>query len=111
MNKWTKAYWLDLGERVASTFLGALLAYLVTDNVLESVDFDQLWPVLILPTLVALIKGLLANLASPQSGASLISSPPGPVEVNRNETGAGELGLVIGVLLVAILVVVLLRVL
>jgi hypothetical protein len=111
-SKWSKAFWLDLGERVASTFLGALLAYLVTDNTLEKVDFDQLWPVIVLPTLVSLIKGLLANLASPESGASLIKAPPGPVEVNRrNELGYGAIELVVGVILVIILVVLLLRIL
>jgi hypothetical protein len=90
-SKWSKAYWYDLAERVASTFLGALLAYIVTDNVLEKVSFEQLWPVLILPTLVSLIKGLLANLVEPRSGASMLPSPPGPIEVNRTESGRGSL--------------------
>jgi hypothetical protein len=91
VNRWTKAYWYDLAERVASTFLGALLAYIVTDNVLDRVSFDQLWPVLILPTLVSLIKGLLANMVEPRSGASMLPSPPGPIEVNRTESGRGSL--------------------
>ena len=77
--KWSKGYWMDLGERVTFTFLGALLAYIVTDNVLERPDFDELWGILVLPTLVSLIKGLLANLVNPESGASFISAPPGPV--------------------------------
>jgi hypothetical protein len=115
-SKWSKAFWYDLGERVASTFLGALLAYITTDNTLEHFGFEQLWPILILPTALSLIKGLLANLASPNSGASLISAPPGPVEVDRkparrDDLGYGALELVGGVILVVILVVVLLRLL
>jgi hypothetical protein len=104
VNRWTKAYWYDLAERVAATFLGALLAYIVTDNVLEKVSFDQLWPVLILPTLVSLIKGLLANLVEPRSGASMLPSPPGPIEVNRtrDETGAARGLDTLGYILVAI---------
>jgi hypothetical protein len=113
-SKWSKAFWYDLGERVASTFLGALLAYIVTDNALERVGFDQLWPVIILPTLVSLIKGLLANMASPASGASLVPSPPGPVEVDRTsarktDLGYGAIELIVVVILVVVLVAVLLR--
>jgi hypothetical protein len=103
VNRWTKAYWYDLAERVASTFLGALLAFLVTDNVLDNIGIEQLWPVLILPTLVSLIKGLLANMVEPRSGASMLPSPPGPIEVNRtrDETGRGSLD-TLGYLLAAI---------
>jgi hypothetical protein len=93
VNRWTKAYWYDLAERVASTFLGALLAFLVTDNVLDNIGIEQLWPVLILPTLVSLIKGLLANMVEPRSGASMLPSPPGPIEVNRTRDEAGVRGL------------------
>jgi hypothetical protein len=93
VNRWTKAYWYDLAERVASTVLGALLAFLVTDNVLDNIGIEQLWPVLILPTLVSLIKGLLANMVEPRSGASMLPSPPGPIEVNRTRDEAGVRGL------------------
>jgi hypothetical protein len=105
-SKWSKAFWYDLGERVASTFLGALLAYIVTDNALERVGFDQLWPVIILPTLVSLIKGLLANLSSPTSGASLVPAPPGPVEVDRTSARKTDLGYTAVELLVTLVVVV-----
>jgi hypothetical protein len=106
VNRWTKAYWYDLAERVASTFLGALLAVLVTDNVLDNIGIEQLWPVLILPTLVSLIKGLLANMVEPRSGASLLPSPPGPIEVNevnprRDQAGRGSLD-TLGYILAAI---------
>jgi hypothetical protein len=106
-SKWSKAFWYDLGERVASTFLGALLAYIVTDNALERVGFDQLWPVIILPTLVSLIKGLLANMASPASGASLVPSPPGPVEVDNTSARKTDLGAADGILIGGIMLLVL----
>jgi hypothetical protein len=91
-SKWSKGFWMDLGERVGSTFLGALLAYIVTDNVLERPDFGQLWYILALPTLVSLIKGLLANMTSPKSGASLVSAPPGPVIEELPDGGPGRDG-------------------
>lgn len=81
-SKWSTRYWSDLAERVAATFLGALLTYITMDNVLERPDFEQLWPILVLPTLVSLLKGLLANLAHPESGASALPAPPGPDVVN-----------------------------
>jgi hypothetical protein len=76
VNRWTKAYWYDLA-----------------DNVLDNIGIEQLWPVLILPTLVSLIKGLLANMVEPRSGASMLPSPPGPIEVNRTRDEAGVRGL------------------
>jgi hypothetical protein len=78
-SKWSKRYFVDLMERVLATFLGALLAYLYTDSVLEKPDLDVLWPILVLPTLVSLIKGLLANMVDSDSGASMVPAPGGPV--------------------------------
>jgi hypothetical protein len=78
--KWSGAFWADLGERVVATFLGAVLTalLLVEGTPLDWSDGSAVWTVLGVPTLVALIKGLLANLANPESGASALPSPPGP---------------------------------
>lgn len=76
--KWAKSFWVDLAERVGATALGALLTLLTMDAQFPNLGWDRLWPVLVLPTLIAAIKGLLANLASPGSGASLVPPPEGP---------------------------------
>lgn len=80
MTKWSKRFWADLAERVASTFLGALLTALtvVGSTPVDWTDAQVVWTILGLPTLVAVIKGLLGNLANPDSGASLLPAPPGP---------------------------------
>lgn len=117
VNKWSKKFWVDLAERVGSTFLGALLTLIAMDNVLEGPDWNTtLWPILVLPTLVSLVKGLLANLAAPETGASMIpDAPPGP-EVNPEAGYAtpssvlGALGLGLIVLSVLLLVLTLLKV-
>jgi len=82
--KWGGGYWRDLGERVAATFIGALITLITMDNILEGPDWDTLWPILVLPTLLSLLKGLLANLASPMTGASVLPHPPGPVMDDSN---------------------------
>lgn len=84
MGKWSKAYWLDLGERVGSTLVYQLITLLGMD--LADVDMGVLWPLVAVPTLLALLKGLLANMSNPKSGASLVPSPP-PGPVLRDEAG------------------------
>lgn len=80
MSKWSKKFWADLGERVASTEIGALL----TTSVLMGatpVDWSNqtaVWTTLGAPPTVSLLKGLLANLKDPESGPSLLPSPPAP---------------------------------
>lgn len=80
MSKWSKTFWVDLTERVGATFLGALLTVLtVTGSTpIDWNDAQVVWTILGVPTAVSLIKGLLANLADPESGASLAPHPPGP---------------------------------
>lgn len=104
-NKWSSAFWTDLGERVGATFVGALLALITTAST-TPVQWDNpayFWPILGVPTLVSLLKGLLANLSNPVSGASLVPPPEGP-DI-RNDAGAALLGaiglglLVLGVIL------------
>lgn len=79
-NKWSKEFWVDLAERVGSTFVGALLTALTVTGAtpVDWSDGQIVWTILGLPTLVSLLKGLAANLADPESGASLIPFPPGP---------------------------------
>ena len=95
MNKWSKQFFLDLGERVGATFVAALLG-LVTLSATTRVDWtdwNYLWPVVGVPTLVSLLKGFLANVADPESGASLLPAPPGPVV---NEGGYTDILYVVG---------------
>lgn len=106
-DKWSRAFWFDLGERVGATFLGALLGAITLVNA-TPVDWGDpaaLWAVLGVPTAVALIKGLLANLAHPESGASLIDPPPGP---RLDERGEISRTLAVVVLLLGLLVILLL---
>jgi hypothetical protein len=79
-NKWSKAFFIDLAERVGATFVGALLATLtlVGATPVDWSDGQAVWAVLGVPTVVSLLKGLLANLASPESGASVVPAPEGP---------------------------------
>jgi hypothetical protein len=76
-NKWSKTYWSDLGERVASVVVYGLITWLTLAGT-TSLDVRQLWPAVALPALLSLLKGLGANLASPESGASALPSPPAP---------------------------------
>lgn len=78
-SRWSREFWIDLAERVGSTALYGLITLVTMDNVLEGPDFDTtLWPVLVLPTVLSLLKGLLANMKDPGSGASLVPPPEGP---------------------------------
>lgn len=80
MSKWSKEFWTDLGERVASTEIGALLTtgLLMGGTPVDWSDGQAVWLLLGAPPAVALLKGLLANLASPDSGPSLLPAPPAP---------------------------------
>lgn len=79
MNKWSKRFWSDLAERVATTAGYGVVTMLTADATgAISGNPQQWWVVVGLPTALAGIKGLLANLGNPESGASLLPSPPGP---------------------------------
>lgn len=91
-SKWSKAFWSDLGERVGATFGGALLAMitLTGSTPVDWTDGKALWAVLGVPTATSLLKGLLANLRDGDTGASLLSAPPGPVLVDEGEHVAAD---------------------
>lgn len=73
-SKWSRKYWTDLGERVGSTFVGALVTLIMMDNVLEGPDFDTvLWPIVVVPTALSLLKGLLANMASDERPSASVA--------------------------------------
>jgi hypothetical protein len=82
-SKWSGEFFADLTERVVATFLGALLTVvaLTEGTPLDWSNGQVVWTVLGVPTAVSLIKGLLANMANGESGASALPAPPGP-EVN-----------------------------
>lgn len=113
--KWTKKFAVDLIERVFSTALYGLIVMLTADSTgAVSGSPQQWWLVVGLPTALALVKGVLANMASPETGASLVpESPPGP-KVNPEERGAVDilyaLGVAVLVLAVLLLVTTLLKV-
>jgi len=83
-SKWSKAFWVDLAERVGSVALYGVVA-LITTSEATPLDASQLWPILGVPVALSLCKGLLANLANPESGASVLPAPPGPELVNTPE--------------------------
>jgi hypothetical protein len=106
--KWTKKFAVDLAERVFATFLGALTTALalVEGTPIDWSDGQAVWTVLGVPVVFALIKGLLANLAAPETGASLIpEAPPGP-KVNP-DNGATDILYAAGAALVLLAVVLL----
>lgn len=93
-SKWSGAYWNDLLERVGSTLVYSIITLLTTVQVAD-LGFEQLWPVLVLPTVLSFLKGIAANLPAPQpspsgpvtSGASLLPPSSGPVVVGEVVSG------------------------
>ena len=78
-NRWSGQFWADLAERVGSTAIYGLIAVLTGDATgAISNDPKVWWAVVGLPTALSLLKGLLANMAGPDSGPSLLPSPPAP---------------------------------
>lgn len=100
MTKWGRAYWADLAERVGSVFVYSLITYITTVQT-TTLDWSQAWAIVVLPTVLSLLKGLGANMKNPESGPSLLSPPPGPVE-------RGQSSLIVAVLVVLVVVVILL---
>lgn len=70
INKWGKPYWVDLGERVGSTLIYALIT-LLTANSVGAITPELAWVIVGLPTILSLLKGLAANMRGPDPSASL----------------------------------------
>lgn len=83
MSKWNRTFLADLGERTASTAgYGAITMLTADASGAISGNPQQWWLVVGLPTALCVLKGLLANMSAPASGASLLAAPPA---VNVNE--------------------------
>lgn len=73
MSKWNKEYWVDLGERVAASALGGVLTMLgLTWGDLVASNGEVWATVVLIPSGVSLVKGLLANLPGPDPSASMV---------------------------------------
>lgn len=77
-SKWNKGYFRDLGERVGATFIVTLIPVWTAAANVAQLDWVNAIEISVSAAGLSLLKGLLANLANPESGASLLS-PPGPV--------------------------------
>lgn len=86
--KWSARFWLDLAERVGSVFLYSVLTVLTTYGIadIKALPLEDWWPILFLPAVLSFVKGLLANMANPESGASWLPSPPGPEITDDSDT-------------------------
>lgn len=73
MTKWNKAFWADLAERVGSTALYGVIAMLTADaSGVISGDPQQWWAIVGLPAALSALKGVLANMASEKTSASVV---------------------------------------
>lgn len=77
-SKWSRTYFADLAERVGSTFLGALIPAAIAAGNLASLDWVNALELAGSAAGISLLKGLAANMANPESGPSLLPSPPAP---------------------------------
>lgn len=74
MSKWNRDYWIALIERVIATFLQTLLAVLVVDGFdFISASWKDIFIASAFAAGIALIKGLLANMAT-NNGPGLTDS-------------------------------------
>lgn len=74
MNKWSKKYWIDLGERVGASAVGGALT-MVTADATGVADYSQrAWWVLVgIPAATSVLKGLLVNLGGDEPTASVVN--------------------------------------
>jgi hypothetical protein len=70
--KWGKAYWMDLGERVGSTFLATLIPMYVTAQNVTAINWPDTLIVSGSAAGLSLLKGLYANLRSTAGTASIV---------------------------------------
>lgn len=93
-SRWSRRFWADLLERVGSTAVGGVVTMLTADaSGVVSGDARQWWVIVGLPTALAALKGLGANLSDAESGASLLPAPPegpGPEVMDDGDDGVWE---------------------
>lgn len=78
-SKWSGTFWADLAERVGTTAIYGLIAVLTGDASGAVPNEPKVWwVVVVLPTVLAFLKGILANLKNSDSGPSLLPAPPAP---------------------------------
>lgn len=72
-NKWGRAYWTDLGERVGASAVGGALTMIAADSA-GVVDYSQRawWVIVGIPAATSLLKGLLVNLSGSAPSASIV---------------------------------------
>lgn len=85
-SKWSRTYWADLGERVAATFIATLIPLYVASQNAVHLDWVNDLELAASAAGLSLLKGLLANLANPDSGPSLLPAPPAPEVEQAQDT-------------------------
>ena len=78
---YTAGFWKDVGERSAATFAQALIAavgvsYVAGQTGVHEVDWADAASVAALAAVLALLKGIAAALAKPETGASIGTTVP-----------------------------------
>lgn len=72
-NKWGRAYWADLGERVGASAVGGALTMIAADSAGVADYSPRAWWLLVgIPAATSLMKGLLVNLGGTQPTASVV---------------------------------------
>lgn len=86
--KWGTQYLKDLGERVGTTLIYGVITFL-TMNETTTLEFEKLWPVVFLPTILSFLKSLLVNLGGSEPTASFVNVSSLPARgTGRNDRGA-----------------------
>lgn len=72
-NKWGRAYWTDLGERVGASAVGGALTMIAADSAGVADYAPEAWWLLVgIPSVTSLLKGLLVNFGGTQPTASVV---------------------------------------
>lgn len=71
MNKWGGAFWKDWAERVGSTLVYSLITLFATTQVAD-ISTKLGWAIVGLPTVLAALKCIGANLPGPEPSASVV---------------------------------------
>lgn len=71
-SKWGKQYWADLGERVGSTLIYQIITLLTLETG-TNINSFVIWTIVGLPTVLAVLKGLLVNLRGSEPTASVVN--------------------------------------